>query len=264
MASTLSDGGGAAPFGAGKIVGDSFSILFGNLVPVLVVGFVPVLAVLIPMGLIVGWGFILGVPPEPGMMPAFSAWPFLVVTVMSMLIYGLVMALMVQIAYDAKLGRLRSLAEYFGPALSSVVPIAVLAIVVGIMAGIGFVLLVVPGLWVYAVFSAVIPAIVIERAGFGALGRSAELTKGYRWPIVGTVLLIGICALVINLVAGFVIGLIVGSASNVVSVAIGLILNAALTAIAYGLSGISVALIYARLREIKEGVSVEEIVSVFD
>jgi len=58
-------------------------------------------------------------------------------------VYSITTALLVQLAYDAKLSRPVQLGRYFGPALSAVVPLAVLSIVVSILVGIGLVLLVV-------------------------------------------------------------------------------------------------------------------------
>jgi hypothetical protein len=137
--------------------------------------------------------------------------------------------------------------------------------VVGILVGVGFLLLVVPGLWVLAVFSVTPVAVVIERAGFGGLGRSADLTKGYRWPIVGANILIMIIAAAINFIAMFVIGLIiVPLGGNVTGTLIGVLGLGIITSVANGLAAILISLIYARLREIKEGASVRDIAAVFD
>ena len=58
-------------------------------------------------------------------------------------------------------------------------------IVVGILAGIaiaiGFVLLIIPGLFLITIWSVIVPVIVIERTGvFDSFGRSRELVKGQR------------------------------------------------------------------------------------
>ena len=71
-------------------------------------------------------------------------------------------ALLVQLAYDAKLGRPIQLGRYVGPAMSAVVPLAILSIVTTILVMLGMMLFIVPGLWVYAVFCVLAPAIVIE------------------------------------------------------------------------------------------------------
>eukprot|EP00903_Cladosiphon_okamuranus_P022917 g21109.t1 len=106
------------------------------------------------------------------------------------------------------------------------------------------------------------PAGVIERAGFGGLGRSKYLTKEYRWPILGALVLAIICATIINIVALFVVGLVASAGS--IGMVIGIVLFAAISTVGAGFLSILVALIYARLREIKEGVSVDQIASVFD
>ncbi len=149
--------------------------------------------------------------------------------------------------------------------MGAALPIAILAIVSGILMVIGLVALVVPGLWIYAVFSVMPAAVVIEKVGFGGLGRSAALTKEYRWPILGAVILIGIINFVITFVAMFVVGLLFASTgAGAGGVIIGVLVLAAITAIGFGLSSIAIALIYARLREIKEGASVRDIAAVFD
>jgi hypothetical protein len=245
--------------GVGAIIGDSFSILFGKFLQVVIIAFVPMLIGYLISGLLNGFGVAIGVE-QPQFNNAGSGIAFALSFIVNMAVYSITTALLVQLAYDAKLGRPIQIGRYFGPALSTILPLTILSIVATIIVGIGFALFIVPGLWVYAVFSVMAPAIVIDRAGFGGLGRSASLTKGYRWPIVGALILGLICAIIINLVAGFVIGLIVAIGGNI----LGLILFAALGAIGAGLLSILAALIYARLREIKEGVSIDQIASVFD
>ena len=70
---------------------------------------------------------------------------------------------------------------------------------------------------------------------------------------------------VVGAIAVFAVGLLAGVlGSSGVALVILAVTLATLSGIGYGLSAISVALIYARLREIKEGVSVRDIATVFD
>ena len=248
------------PLGIGAIIGESFSILFGKFLQVFLVAYGPTLIGLVLSGALIGFGAVAGTA-DPEFAGAGSVVAILLTILISVVVYGITTALLVQLAYDAKLGRPIELGRYLGPALAAVVPIVVLGLVVGVLFMIGLTLFVIPGLWIYAVFSVLAPVIVIERAGFGALGRSAALTKEYRWPIVGALVLLILISIAINVIAGFVI--------NILSVIIGsivldVILSAALSTIGAALGSIMVALIYARLREIKEGVSVDQIASVFD
>lgn len=256
---------GAGPsLGVGSIIKESFSIFFGNIVKVVVLGFVPTLIGLVLSGLLLGFGVTLGTS-EPDFLAPGVGVGFAVSTIVQMGIYGVTIALLVQMAYDAKQGNSRSLTTYFGPAFKAAAPIAILAIVSAILMMIGLVLLVVPGLWVYAVFSVMAPAVVIDKVGFRGLGRSAELTKEYRWPVLGTLIVVGIVTVLLSVAVTFVSGLLISVIGvGGVGVVLSLLISALLYAFTYGLSGITVALIYARLREIKEGVSVDELAAVFD
>lgn len=102
--------------------------------------------------------------------------------------------------------------------------------------------------------------IVIERARFGALRRSVRLTKDYRWPIALIYLMI--------LVSAMFVGFFNDDLILVTAESIGLvrttIVAAAMDAVFVGLSGISVALVYARLFDIKEGMTSDQLADVFD
>jgi hypothetical protein len=79
----------------------------------------------------------------------------------------------------------------------------------GILAGlgiaIGFVLLVIPGLYLITIWSVVIPVVVLERRGVGeAFGRSRSLVRGHGWNVFGVIVL----AWLVLLLAGFVIAAI--------------------------------------------------------
>jgi hypothetical protein len=53
--------------------------------------------------------------------------------------------------------------------------------------------LIVPGFWVLARYFAVVPAIVLEEAGtLRSFSRSAELSHGRKWHILGTLVLVTI------------------------------------------------------------------------
>lgn len=253
-----------APLGVGAIVSESFSILLKHFVSVILLALVPTLIGFAISGVLTGWEVALGISP-----PVYAGIGDLVPTVLStiaqMVAYGLSTALLVQMAYDAKLGRPLQLGRYVNPALAAAVPIAVLSIASGILITLGLIAVIIPGLWIYAVFSMMPAAVVIEKVGFGGLGRSAALTKEYRWPILGATFLILIINIVIGLVTGFIVGLILaGVGGGFVGIVVGVLLFSVINSIGTGLGSIAVALIYARLREIKEGTSVRDIAAVFD
>ena len=252
------------PLGVGGIVSNSFSILFGNLIPVMIVAFIPSLIGLIFSVMTNGVGLTLGVDTGA---PVSFASPVLIGlgVVVQLALQGLIIALLVQLAYDAKLGQPITPIAYLSPAIKAIVPILVLSLVIGILAGIGLMLLVIPGLYIYAVFCVTTPAIMIERAGFGGMSRSAALTKEYRWPVIGVLILLGLCTIGLGIVATFVVSAIVPIIGlNTAGFGVGILIYALINGLTYGLSGIGAALIYARLRDIKEGVSVDKLAAVFE
>lgn len=252
------------PLGVGSLVSNSFSILFSNIVAVMIVAFIPsfigLLLSVLMNGASATLGLAVGNPFGTG-----SGLTVVLGIIVQLAIQGLTIALLVQLAYDAKLGRPVTPGAYISPALKSIVPIVVLSLVIGILAGIGLMLLIIPGLLVYAVYCVTTPAIMIERVGFGGMTRSASLTRDYRWPIVGVLILLGLCTFGLTLVTSFLVTALVPAIGlNVVGFGIGLLLSALMAGFTYGLSGIGAALIYARLRDIKEGVSVDKLAAVFD
>jgi hypothetical protein len=76
------------------------------------------------------------------------------------------------------------------------------SILVGIVVGIGFILLIVPGVIFVTMLAVTIPVLVIERKGVTAsMGRSWELVKGHFWHVLGTIVVAAI-------ITGFIGGLI--------------------------------------------------------
>ena len=83
-----------------------------------------------------------------------------------------------------------SVGETFERVLPSLNRIVIAGILLGIAIGIGFVLLIVPGLIVLTLWIFVIPAIVLENRGIGeAFGRSRELVRGNGWNVFGVIVL---------------------------------------------------------------------------
>jgi hypothetical protein len=247
------------PLGIGSAISETFSIFFKNILPVVILGFFPSLLVYLA-------GIMFAAVPDPLSNNLDLADPTaviagsLITTIVYLVMSSVTTALVVQLAYDSKLGRPVRLTRYFGPALRSIVPIVVLSIVVILLAGVASVAFIIPGLWVFAVFYVVTPAVVIERAGFGGMRRSAQLTKEYRWPLVGAFLLMAILGALLGAV---------GQGAAIVLAAYGggivmAVVQALIDAMAIGIGSIMAALIYARLREIKEGVTVDQIAAVFD
>ncbi|PIE08568.1 MAG: hypothetical protein CSA74_01720 [Rhodobacterales bacterium] len=258
------------PLGVGRLLGDSLSILFRRFVTVFLICILPIAVSLGASSMWLGWKAALGLEePDPNMFieADSSLWiRFAFMLLVQFAIYGITTALLVQLAYDVKLGRARSIGAYFGPALRSAAPIVILMSVVMILVGFGTAALIIPGLWIFAVFYVTTPVIVIERAGFRAMGRSAKLTKGYRWPIVGLFVLLSVVVFMISFAVTFVAGsaAYATEGTGALSVAIVLLITSIMQTAFFGLSSIVNALVFARLKEVKEGIGVDQLAEVFD
>ncbi|MEM9630141.1 MAG: hypothetical protein AAGA50_02360 [Pseudomonadota bacterium] len=245
--------------GVGTIISESLSIFFKRFIAVFLISLVPSAVSFLALSQVIGIHAMIGLAP-----PEFAETDLVLKYTLAMMgsfvAYYVTIALLIQLAYDAKLQRPIRLGRYFLPTLTAILPVIVLGLVITFLFMLGLVLFIIPGLWIYAVFSVAIPAIVIERVGFRGLGRSARLTKNYRWPIVGLMLLILLSSLGISFVAQFAAN--IASQTAGLSAAFALFLT--ITSIGTGLTSLPYALLYARLREIKDGIGVDQIASVFD
>lgn len=266
------------PFGVGSITADSLSIYFQRFGLMFVLSLIPAIVALLITG---------AVPQGSSARAATAAaagWPIFFASMGQFLASTLSNALIVLAAFDTKIGRPVRINVYVRRALANLITIIVLSIAIGLMvaipgallgfalaalgaaflgsnAGVAIVFIaIVPCfLYVWAAFSPFVPVVVIESAGFRALGRAWQLTAGYRWPVIGTILVLFIIMAVIEIVGGLVAGLVgaigAGWLPSLVSLAFG--------AVAGGILAVGIALIYARLRGIKEGLDVESLADVF-
>ena len=251
---------GQESLGVGKIIGDTFSLFIGQIANIFLLVFLPTLAIV----LIQYWLTPVIDPSDPAFNPEdFSVGGQMLGIVVALVGMSIISALVIRLAYDAKVGNPIRPAAYFSSALVVIVPLVICTIVVSIAASIAMIALIIPGLWVYAVWCCVTPAIVIENAGFGSFGRSAQLTKEYRWPCLGALIVVGICAYIPILVIALIFGFGAASGGFGFTGIVYVLVNTIATVIYMAAIGICIALIYARLREIKEGTSVQQLAEVF-
>ena len=119
---------------------------------------------------------------------------------LSILYQGMV----VQLVQDVQDGRrdhsvgglLRSVEPVFWPLLA-------VSLLFGLGVGIGFVLLIVPGLILTVIWSVVAPVTVLERPGvFAAFSRSQELVRGNGWNVFGVIVVVFLAVAVVSIAAG--------------------------------------------------------------
>jgi len=155
--------------------------------------------------------------------------------------------MVVNLVRDVQDGRRdSSVADLFRAVLPVFVALLAAGILRGIGVGIGFLLLVIPGLFLLTIW-AVVPAVVLlERPGvIQSFARSWQLVKGNFWPVFG--------AIVIFFLITFAVGLIlrsIGAAADDVGLFIGSFIASVLTA---PLTALVAAVLYFHLHAVKEG-----------
>jgi hypothetical protein len=111
-------------------------------------------------------------------------------------------AALVKAVQDEREGRGdMSISDTVNAAMPYIGPVAVASILAGIAITIGLILIVVPGLYLLTIWSVIIPVIVIERSGaMAAFGRSQQLVRGRGWNVFGTLVLVFIIQLIVDIV----------------------------------------------------------------
>lgn len=191
---------------------------------------------------------------------AFSFTPFILSYVVA-LIFGFILysALVYGTFQDLK-GVPVSIGQNLSRALQVLIPVVVLSIIMSVAISIGFILLIVPGVILSLMWAVAIPVRVVEKTGiFEALSRSAALTKGERWRMLGLFLIFFLIAIVVSVVLGIIIGLV-----SMASFTVGALLNAIISSILAAFGAVLFTVLYAELRQAKDGVDATEIAKAFD
>ncbi len=245
------------PLGVFAIVGDTFRVLAANFGFLFPLAFVPALAFSAIEMMAGGWG---PAAADPTLSAAFG-FDMAVALLINLVLGFVVSAVMALAAIDAVIGKRHALTDYLGQTLRFVMPIVVIGTLVSIAVGLGILLFVVPGLYLAARYLPWTPAIVFENAGWSGLSRAQELTLGYRWPIAGAMLVFGILMVAVAVVSTAIFAAVSGGGEPGLA---GLLIAAMSTALYYAFGAVFTALVYARLREIHEGLSVADIAALIE
>ena len=91
-----------------------------------------------------------------------------------------------------------SIGELFRSVIPVLGSLILVGIVGGIAEGIGFLLLIIPGVILVTIWAVVAPAIVIENRSFDAFGRSYELTRGNFWQVLAVIVVLFVIQFIIQ------------------------------------------------------------------
>ena len=158
----------------GDVIGRAFEI-YRDQIGVLL----PAALLVFALDALVGWVF------DEGLLT-------FVAVVVSLVLAVLYEGMVVQLVRDVQDGRRdHTMGELFSSVSPVLLPLIAVSVLAGLGIGIGFLLLIVPGLILLTFWAVVAPVTVIERPGvFSVFGRSRELVRGYGWPVFGTIVLV--------------------------------------------------------------------------
>ena len=178
---------------------------------------------------------------------------FPLVIIVSTIAGTLYQGIVVSLVRDVQDGqRDSSMGDLFNQAMPFVLPLIGAGILSGIGVGIGFILLIVPGLILLTIWAVIAPVIVIESSGvFAAFGRSRELVRDNGWPVFGVI----IVAFLIAAIGGLIFGAIAAAIAD--GPLLRIVFSALASTITAPIGALVAAVLYYRLLAVKGTSSVD-------
>ena len=134
---------------------------------------------------------------------ALAVIGILVFWVLSILYQGFV----VELVSAADSNRRTDIGELMNAVTPVLGTLLVISILFAIGVGIGFILIIIPGLILLTIWSVVVPVEVLEHRGiFGSFGRSRELVRGNGWNVFGVIVIVWVVTAVISILVELLAG----------------------------------------------------------
>ena len=137
------------------------------------------------------------VAESPGLLAFLLA--ALIAAAIGVIINAILQATLLRGAARATLGERVDISDSYRWGLRRFGSVLWVALLVALTVGVGFLLLIIPGLIFLAMFAVAVPAVVVEgQRGTKAMGRSWNLVKGHFWHVFGVVVVAAIIVQVVN------------------------------------------------------------------
>lgn len=262
-------------FEVGRVLGRTFSAIKNNFVKFGLLSFV---IVGLPMFLVGLWPLLLyggeGMLADGDMNDTYLIGTLVGAVgggFLYFLLYALAQSVLVHACFKDFAGEIVSLRLSMRKALSLLLPLIGLIILYTFGMFLGLIFFVIPGVLLLLGWYVCIPVLLVEKRGvIESLGRSWELTKGYKRWVLLIVIILWVISTVIsvlltlasvpfgdptmaNMTGGSMTFWLVYALASAIAQAIAVLISAA-----------SVAAIYFEIRDLKEGITPESIASVFD
>ncbi|MEM7058786.1 MAG: hypothetical protein AAF557_14440 [Pseudomonadota bacterium] len=198
-----------APLGVGAILSDCMGLVFGNLGTLLPITLIPSVISIALSYILVGPTSLNATlfftdPAAAAAAQANTSWLTQVtIIVMNIVLWGFITTSITKAVYDIKQNGSASVGDAVSTGVRYMLPVLPIVLISAVAFYLGFILLIVPGLYLMAMWFVIVPCFIVEKQGFGSWRRSAQLSEGYRWPAVGLIILFVLVYLVIVVISGF-------------------------------------------------------------
>ncbi|MBA2512968.1 MAG: hypothetical protein H0V26_01380 [Solirubrobacterales bacterium] len=161
--------------------------------------------------------------------------------ILSLVLGTFYQGMVVELVRDVQDGRRdSSVGALFRSVSPAVVPLIAVSFLAALGVGIGFLLLIVPGLFLLTIWAVVAPVTVLERPGvLAAFGRSRELVRGHGWPVFGVMVIVLLLIIAVATVS-VLIGAATGDAGEAIT-------GWLLSALAQPISALAASVLYFAL-----------------
>lgn len=267
------------PLELGEVIASSFRVVGQNFPAFFVISLLVVIpATIVNFGVAIGMRLAMesAMSADPGAMMAsavLGAAGYVVVVLVISATYALGQGAIMFATVESLVGRRASIGDALRAALQRMLPLWGASLLFGLAVGIGALFCIVPGVLAWIWLLVTLPVCMVERLGpIASMQRSVELTEGHRGTIfvVFVVLFIGFMGISMCVMMPAVIGvaatagpgtdpqdpfsplqLVIRAISSVLQIFSTMLLSAA------------IAVIYARLRGLRDGVDAQALARVF-
>jgi hypothetical protein len=184
-----------------------------------------------------------------------------------MVTYALAQAGMTFVTVEHMAGRRARVGDAMRIASRALLPLLVASMVIAIVTSIGMIFCFVPGIVAALVLCLTTPVIVVERLGpFVSLNRSTALTEGYRAPIFLVFFALAVAVILGALAMDAVLARALSPEPALMSPSglVRLVYDAASDGLVTSVITTLIAVIYARIRGLRDGMDVEAFAKVFE
>lgn len=238
---------GRRAFSVGNVLSRTFPIWVRNIIPFSILSVI----VYLPLGI-----FLFAAAPDAEDTDSILAYVGVYVLLL-LVLQQVVSGALIYGVFQQLRGEPAGLGDCIRVGFARLLPVIAVGVLAGLLALLGLLLLIVPGIILACMYWVAVPVAVVEKPGvIAALKRSAQLTSGEK----GSVFLVLFLLNVIQQVASKILDAVTGESGGYVAIATSLVLT-----IAFGmLSAVASAVGYHDLRVSKEGVGIEDLVRVFE